>query len=145
MIIGEFDAFRQSYVRCDVVLPRLNIPSIGRRFLVDTGAHRTSLSTRDASDMGIPFDLLQNRIESVGIGGVASNFRELAYLAFEDGNLTRIYEVELLIAEPGGDIDLGIPSLLGRDLLYYWDMMYSPMRGRLEFEVLNAYLTVENV
>ena len=58
MIIGEFDAFRQPYVRCDVFLPYLNISSIGRRFLVDTGAHRTHLGARDASDMGIPFGLL---------------------------------------------------------------------------------------
>ena len=138
MITGEFDAWGQPYVRCDVVLPRLNISSIGRRFLVDTGAQRTHLGARDASDMGIPISLLQNGLETVGIGGVVSNFREPAQLAFDDGRLTIVYVVELLIAEPGGDATEGIPSLLGRDLLYNWDMTYSPMRGRLEFEVLRA-------
>ena len=112
-------------------------------FVVDTGAHRTHLNpSGDTRDL-IPFDLLQDRIESVGIGGVTSNFRELAYLAFEDGNLTRVYMVELLIAEPRTGIESGVPSLLGRDLLYHWEMMYSPMRGRLESEVLSTHLTAQ--
>ncbi len=143
MITCEFDEWGQPYVRCEIILPRLDI-SYQIRFLVDTGAYKTCVHAWDAGRMSIPFDLLQDRRESFGIGGSSLYFNENAYLIFNDGNLTRVYRVELLIAEPGGNVAEGFPSLLGRDLLHNWEMTYSPMRDRLEFEVLSAYLTLEN-
>ena len=43
MIVGGLDVLGQPYVRCEVFLPRLmNIP-FEIDFVVDTGAHRTSV------------------------------------------------------------------------------------------------------
>ena len=144
MITGEFDAQGQPFVRCDIVIPRLGLSS-QIRFLVDTGAYKTCVHPWDAVRMSIPFDLLQDRQDSIGIGGSSSYFNEYAYLVFQDGQLTRLYEVELLIAEPGTRVDARLPSLLGRDLLYFWDMVYAPMSGRLEFQVRYADNTFQKM
>ena len=101
------------------------------------------MHTRDASRLRVPFELLQNVEESHGIGGGASYFQELAYLAFDDGPYKRIYIVNLLIAEPRDQNAAAIPSLLGRDIINYWDMRYAPMNGVLEFEALRADYTLE--
>ena len=144
MIVGEFNARGQPYVKCRMVLPRLDV-FYEVDFLVDTGAYKTCLHSRDAERMSIPFHLLRNRAESFGVGGSSSYFSENAYLGFEDGWLTRIYEVELLISDPRGAGNYpSLPSLLGRDIINYWDMRYAPMRDRLEFDVLYADYTLED-
>lgn len=142
MIIGEFDRNGWPRVKCDIAFPRLGLHG-EVSFLVDTGAHRTALQPTDARNMSIPFDLLGNAEESLGIGGGASYFQEIAYLAFDDGLYKRIYIVNLLIAEPRDQNAAAIPSLLGRDIINYWDMRYAPMNGVLEFDALSADYTLE--
>ena len=143
MIIGEFDRNGWPRVRCDIFLPRLGL-NVDVSFLVDTGAHRTALYPNDADNISIPFDLLSNREELIGVGGEVSHFQEPAYLAFDDGLYKRIYVIDLLIAEPNEPSDSGIPSLLGRDIIHYWDMRYAPMNdATLQFNVLHADYTVQ--
>ncbi|MCY4652388.1 MAG: hypothetical protein OXC95_04400 [Dehalococcoidia bacterium] len=108
---------------------------------MDTRADSTSVHPRDARDAGIPFAQLGNRRSSRGIGGRSSYFREPAILAFSDDTVVRIYEVNLLIADPN-DNNEGLPSLHGRNVINHWFMEYDPSEDRLGFSVRHADRTL---
>ena len=110
MIVGGFDGRGSPYVECRVIIPRLQVDE-RVRFLLDTGADNTSLHPLAARRARIPFSQLGNRANSRGIGGMSSYFREPALLVFDDDAQSRIYSVELRIAEPN-ESNLGLPSLL---------------------------------
>ncbi len=135
--IGRRDA---PYIRCRVVFPRFTM-EWEMDFLLDTGADHTCIHPTDAIDARIPFDLLQNEVSSSGVGGGALYYLERAFLVFQDDAQTRIYDVQLLIARPttGNRV---LPSLLGRDIINRWSMLYDPTNGRLECLVRQADLTL---
>lgn len=87
--------------------------------------------------MDIPFDQLEDRIDSRGIGGFSPYYREEAILSFADSPHTRFYLVDLLIAEPHEGNE-GLPSLLGRDIINHWAMNYDPTNDTLDFIVRHA-------
>ena len=140
MIRGWFDEFGRPYVRARVVIPRLRVDH-DVYFLADTGASNTCLHPSDAVDIGIPFRRLRNPRNSRGVGGASPYFREPAYLLFTDGDLTRIYSVELLIAEPS-ESNLRLPSLLGRNIMNNWRSVFDPAIGVLEFAPRRADRTI---
>ncbi len=144
MIIGEFDQFGRPLVEGRLIIPRLRIEE-DISFLLDTGSGSTCLHPEDAITMGIPFDQLGNMTEFRGVGGGSPYFREPAILEFSDGRQTRFYGVRLLIAEPRGMRNGGLPSLLGRDVVNQWYMHYDPTNGRLEFEARGADYTLDNL
>ncbi len=78
---------------------------------------------------------------SRGVGGSARYFREPAVLSFTDERLRRLYEIDLLIAEPH-ERGEGLPSLLGRDVINHWYMHYDPSNESLRFEVRRTDLTL---
>ena len=78
MIRGSFDRGRPQ-VECRLVVPRLRV-NHRLMLLVDTGASATCLHPADAIRAGIPFELLGNRIDYLGIGGTSAYFRETANL-----------------------------------------------------------------
>ena len=140
MIIGEFDEQGRPYVEGRVIIPRLKVNEIVR-FLLDTGADRTCLHPRDTRRARMPFDQLGNRIISRGIGGSSSYFREPTILAFADKPHTRLYDLELFIAEPH-ESNEKLPSLLGRDVINHWYMQYDPADARLECTIRYADYTL---
>ena len=81
-------------------------------------------------------------MESMGIGGGSPYYREPALLSFGDQPWTRLYVVELLIAEPRSGNE-GLPSLLGRDVINHWYMQYDPSSARLDFTVRHADYSLE--
>lgn len=142
MIRGEFGSAGQPVVEGYLTLPRFGI---GRNitFLVDTGAYATCLHPRDGTLTAIPFDQLENPVTSDGVGGPATYFRERAVLEFVDGDAREIRgcEVDVLIAKPSADPMHSInrlPSLLGRDIIDRWRMVYDRTEGVLEFTVRSA-------
>lgn len=138
MIIGELGEFDRPYLRCRLILPRLGVSST-IVFLVDTGADLTYLHPRDGLDAGLPFDLLQGRSTTRGIGGTASYFPEPAVLVFTD-EATRQdcgYRINVNVAKPD-DVSDRIPSLLGRNIIRRWQMDYDPTHSKLEFTVRDA-------
>ena len=75
-----------------------------------------------------------------GVGGQATYFREPAILEFIDGEARKIhsYEVTVNVAKPAprpGDTINTIYSLLGRDVIDHWLMVYHRRNDRLEFTV----------
>lgn len=135
--IGEREA---PYIRARVILPRFGL-EWEIDFLMDTGADDTCLHPMDVLNVGVPFERLGNEEISTGIGGGASYYIEPGILAFEDGAQFRLYEVELPIAKPTED-NTRIPSLLGRNIINRWSVLYEPINGRLECRVLEADLTL---
>ncbi len=140
MIAGWFNEVGRPYVEGRVIIPRLRV-NHANPFLVDTGADSTCIHPSDAREVGIPFPQLGNRRGSRGIGGMSQYFLEPAIISFEDGNVTRLYAVELLIAEPNESND-GLPSLLGRNIINNWRMVYDPTNGVLEFTARRADRTL---
>ena len=69
-----------------------------------------------------------------GVGGTAPPAKEESVVAFSEGTSLHIYRIVLLVL-PVEEKYEGMPSLLGRDILNYWDMDYSPTDDRLSFEV----------
>ena len=123
-----------------LIIPRLQV-SQRIPFLVDTGADSTCLHPGDARDSAIPFRRLGNRRFSRGIGGRSAYFSESVVLSFSDGLLTRLYQVNLLIADPNETND-SLPSLLGRNVINHWYIQYDPANDRLGFTVRHADRTI---
>ena len=91
----------------------------------------------------IPFDHLGNPVTSYGVGGPVMYFRERAVPEFVDGDAREIrsYVVDVLIAKPAADPTHSmnrLPSLLGRDIIDRWRMVYDRADGLLEFTVRSA-------
>lgn len=111
-------------------------------FLVDTGAETSFLMPMDARALGVDYERLTlSRDSTTGIGGEARYYQEQALVTFFDSENVYLYELELEIAEPT-EHNLGIPSLLGRDILSRWLLRYEAPRGVLSAEVDSADLVV---
>lgn len=137
MLRGRFgDTTGRPYIEGRLLLPRLGL-SADVSFLVDTGADATVLMPADVGQMGLDVGQLTNRSESVGVGGRSRQFVEPAAVMFlEDGRQLHAYFIDLRIAE-GAEL-LRLPSLLGRDVLDRWRMVYDPQRAELTFRVRSA-------
>ncbi len=142
MLTGRFgETTGRPYLEGRVIVPRFGIDA-DVSFLVDTGADTSLLSSTDAFDMGIDYSLLTGETESVGTAGVATNFTEPASLVFIDpGNYVYVYHVDLEIASPNPDL-MYIPSLLGREVIDRWRMVYDRPKSTLSFTVRSADLTL---
>ena len=109
-------------------------------FLVDTCADRSILMASDVKILGVDYEKLSSKIEISGIGGTVNLFSSPAFLAFTgSGPALYVYNIDIGIApqEPSFEKSL---SVLGRDILDNWSMVYAPLRKQLQFEVLTAYL-----
>ena len=139
MILGEFGVMGRPFVEGYLRLPRFGVTT-NITFLVDTGADATCIHPRDGRPAGIPFDLLRSGITSQGVGGQATYYREPAVLEFIDAEERKIhsYDATVNIAKPSmrpGDAINTIYSLLGRDVIDRWLMVYDRRNDRLEFTV----------
>jgi hypothetical protein len=140
MLRGRFgDTTGRPYLEGRLILPRLGVRG-DISFIVDTGADRSLLMPLDGIRMGINYAGLTGNVESIGIGGVTHNFEEEAIVIFADPRNIYIYLIDLEIAAPTSEIER-IPTLLGRDILDQWRMVYHPARNRLSFTVISADYT----
>lgn len=133
MILGEFDERGRPLIEGRLLIPRLRVDH-WITFLLDTGAERTCLHPRDTNRARIPIETLGGVIQSRGVGGLSTYNREPALLSFNDHPYTRVYAIELLIADTR-EGNQGLPSLLGRDVLNNWNVNYDPMNDTLECNV----------
>ena len=138
MIVGVFNRYGYPTVEGRLEIPRLGV-SYTVPFLVDTGADGTCLHPRDGSRAGIPFERLRNGVTVGGIGGQSTYYEEPAVLMFTDDAEEHTYRYNAImeIAKPE-DVSDEIPSLLGRDIIDRWRMVYDRTEGVLEFTVRSA-------
>ena len=142
MLRGRFgDTSGRPYIEGRLILPNLNIRG-DISFLVDTGSDQCLLLPADVVRMRIDYGQLTGDEESVGTGGTSHNFVESAIVVFsEPGRFLHVYFIDLLIAPYDPDI-IDLPSLLGRNILDRWRMIYNPLRKRLVFTVISADATI---
>ena len=95
----------------------------------------------DAVLMGIDYERLTGRIESVGIGGVSQDYTEPGLVLFSDTIFgLRGYWLDFIISAPSDEIS-DMPSLLGRDIIDCWRMVYDKANNEITFDVRSADVT----
>ena len=121
--------------------PRLGIEH-WLTFLVDTGCDTSTVMPADSNRMALPWPRLRMSGLAIGVGGAVREFSEPAALAFRDSDGgTYVHRLNISTMPPStimGDI----PSLLGRDILNRWRMVYDPSIDELSFEVHTADRTL---
>lgn len=137
MIIGTIRHDAQPLVTGTVRLPRLHIEK-DVLFLIDTGAAESMIHPGDAEFLGIDYNILKCKRLVSGIGGDAPAFQEHAHLLFQDTATSEWYDyhIQLLIAEPSPH-NPNYPSLLGRNILQHWTMLYDPANNAVGFQVVS--------
>ena len=124
-----------------LIIPRFNIEA-DISFLVDTGADSSLIGPADGFEMGLDYTAFGKITESVGTGGLAESYTEKASIAFTDpGKCMYVYHVDLEIAVPSDAIE-EMPSLLGREILDRWRMVYDPTKSDLSFIIRSADVTL---
>ena len=141
MLRGRFgDTSGTPYVEGQIKLPNFGLSS-DISFLVDTGADRTELMPLNGLIMGLDYSRLSAVTSVRGIDGRPFNqFEELAVVTFSEARKNLyIYEIDIVIAPPTR-YNRDIASILGRDILNRWEMIYRPANPRkyLGFKVISA-------
>lgn len=138
MLEGRFgESTGRPYIEGRLLIPRLRI--IGDiSFIFDTGADMTVLMPLDADRLGVNYGDLSNTVDTTGIGGISTDFVEPSLIVFTDPGVSlHMYSIDLYISTPSPDIAT-IPSLLGRNVLDHWTVLYDKPNGRLSAEVVYA-------
>jgi hypothetical protein len=136
MLRGRFgDTTGRPYIEGHLSIPSLQV-SGSVSFLIDTGSDCTVPMQLDAARLKIDYSRLSKRVESTGIGGLSNDFVVPAALLFSDPGVKIYgYSVDLRIAEPKPELRT-TPSLLGRDVINHWRIVYDPTAKVLTGEVL---------
>lgn len=137
--VGPLEA---AYVRTGLRIHELEIDR-QIEFLIDTGATRTIISDRDALWLGIDYRKLRKTKASMGIGGTVDTYEILgATLSFAaEGGKSFKWSPEKIFAIKHKKIDgkvKRIPSILGRDFLNRFTLVYSKKTDR-------AFITDESL
>lgn len=124
------------------------MPRLERRgnvsFLFDTGADTSLLMPVDGLRMGVDYADLGNTEVTLGIGGLSETFIEPAYLAFLGEGVLYGYQVELRICQPAEALR-EVPSLLGRDVIDNWRVIYDKTNMELSADIVFADTTIDRV
>ena len=142
MITGRFgDTSGRPFIEGRLILPRLNIQG-DISFLMDTGADTSMVMPGDAKRLGLPFDMLQGDRECGGIGGTIHHFVERGIIVFTDPQvMLYAYDLEVSIMPDDPDME-EVPSLLGRDVIDRWRIIYDPQGTGLKAKPHSADITI---
>ena len=120
-IFGYFDPLGFARIKAKVICK--NLPQRDIRFLVDTGAYRTTILNIDAERLGIDYSRLYKKEEgAIGIGGTADTYilEDVKLLfATETGiHLEDLKTINVIMIETDDEYKIKkLPSLLGIDVL----------------------------
>lgn len=130
MIKGYFRSGRP-YVDILVTMPILGIVEMKIPFAVDTGASRTLIGHRAATEMigryGIDLESLPTGHQSLGIGGLSSTRQTRVTMRI--GSLDVDQDIPILEPIPGRLVDL--PSLLGLEILSHFALFVEGRTNRV--------------
>ena len=138
MITGRFgDTTGRPFLEGRLFFPRLHI-SGDISLLLDTGADASVIMPADAKRLSIPFDQLNGDNACCGLGGIVHCFTERAVLVFSDPKVALYaYELEIDIMQDDAQM-ADVPSLVGRDIIDQWRMIYDPQHRKLQITVRSA-------
>ena len=140
MIVGRFKSGRR-YVDATIYLPRFDA-SADVPLLVDTGADTSLLTPTGLKLFRLDYTGFEGAAECFGIGGVLECFVEPAWVMLSGDKTIYSFAVSLEIAKHRSDL-VGIPSLLGRDVLDRVRLYYCSSEGLLTLEPLSPDDTFE--
>jgi len=130
----------------------INFPTIGKRhiiLLIDTGASVTALLDGDASRFGITMDDASRHLKLashkvVGIGGMAETYvvkgAELRFATEEGMEVSETFNLHVVLHDPRtlsveeSGLVLRLPSILGRDIINRYSLLFSASRGEVYLE-----------
>jgi len=141
VIPGFFDPERSRpapMVRVDVLMSPATNSWLTVDFLLDTGAGRTCLHPRDSLRSGLSEATLaepgnwphHQRMSGVG-GSTLYYVTRTVYSFATDSGESEVIEGQILIAQPRPD-NAGLPSLLGWDMLYRFEVLVDWRSRRVE-------------
>ena len=137
MLTGRFGhTSGRPYFESRVILPQLNVAG-HVSFLFDTGADKSLLMPLDAQRLGIDYDVLQRTEPTTGVGGQMESYVEPALVVFANNDELYIYSIEISISTPAPEI-MRLPSLLGRDVIDRWRVLYDKPNTTLTAEIITA-------
>jgi hypothetical protein len=132
LITGFYDAANGAYITASVFFPAPVDELLVVSFLVDTGATSTCIGITDLLRLS---QNSQNRLPMTpvphgmrGIGGSITPCVTPAAIGFvHDDGQTSLFDLSLNMMI--GQEAVGIPALLGRDILYRGDLQFHPKAG----------------
>jgi hypothetical protein len=133
MIRGYFEPDRprkRPFVEARLDIPDLSI-SANLAFMVDTGADVTTLGTVDTLFLNIDRNRLPPSGRMVGVGGRIATAHINASLAFEDLRLPILLRILTPWSRRQQQAVLGLPSVLGRDVLRHFALFMEERTGRV--------------
>lgn len=124
----------------------LNLPSLGFSatldFHIDTGAIRTTLAPMDGARNRLDYSLVQGPTEELyGFAGRDDVYLQQARLIFIGDERVYFYELVVGVMKKPSEVDdaaWNLPSVLGRDVLNNWQMVYTPSNQTLDLTVIDA-------
>jgi len=133
-----------AFIRAHLVSSELSLDGVVN-FLIDTGASKTVISDKDAIFLKIDYAKLKPAPQKLsGIGGSVDTYVfENTVLIFKTdaGKLEFKFPILFLkhnftsMNEEDRIKILRIPSLLGRDILNRFKLIYNPLENKLELEI----------
>ena len=130
MIEGYFRSGRP-YIDMSVTMPNLGIVEIDISFAVDTGADRTLIGNRDAlllsASHGVDLARLPTGRRSLGIGGLTSTRQTRVSMTAGSLHIER----DIPVIEPVPGRIVGLPSLLGLDILSHFALFIEDRTNRV--------------
>jgi len=94
----------------------------------------------DGFRLGIDYKRLRRLDTYTGIGGDAQIHPEEALITFSETRFVYTYNVKVGISAAISDL-MKAPSLLGRDIINRWRMIYDPAKNTISFKVGSADFT----
>ena len=134
MITGFFRS-GSPYVEAHLEIPDFGVGGLVY-FLLDTGADSTTLMPRDGRSLSIDYSSItdwDDRIFGVS-GSIKSTSRQAVIRFTEDDGMPHYYYMDVDILPDVRRIR-NVPSILGQDILYHWETIHDPSRGRLSITV----------
>jgi hypothetical protein len=140
MIRGRFgNTSGCPYIEGRVVIPRLKVAG-NVSFIADTGADETVLMPIDAGRLAVNFNILSNASVSLGVGGLSRDHLEPAIVYFREAGVCFFaYYIDLRISTPS-PYNLKIYSLLGRNIMDNWSVVFDKPNNTLHANVTKLYL-----
>ena len=94
---------------------------------------------KDAAILGVDYDALPDPDETLGVGGTAEISQEDVDIVFADSEVRVVYVYRMpvrILLPSGNPSEMRLPSLLGRDIINRWRIVYDQSVPELSVEVL---------
>lgn len=141
MLIGRYgDTTGRPFMAAYVMIPRLGVSGLVS-FLMDTGADQTVLMPSDVRRLGIAYDELDKATETFGVGGKSSDYTEPGACILQDDRVLHVYNVDFVLMRRRRALET-FPSLLGRNVMDRWRVVFDRPTGTLTAEIANSDIQV---